>query len=997
MKVRFLLLSALVLITFLPLQAQSSVGAQIKNYLPGDGLSAKQVNAIRADGQGMLWIATTNGLNRFDGRDFVCWTSREGLRSNGLRQLHLDGNRFLWLVYEQKNKNAQKGGLQLDVFDRIEGRVVPIGNSLQVPLPFEIDQLDTFFIKDNTLVFGVSNSGWYLFEHGKGFRHLKHLAANEHWLAIRPQEIVTLSHEAGQYSINLRKPSGLIRQRIRFPERYIGQPHLLQSEGDVLTWLLRTAGDTTQLHWVQTDLQSGLFSTCMTVSVPAALANPQDWLYVEALDAYWTGCGTQGLLVNQDGEVIYQIDIAQGKMMNEGRQHCLLGNTLWQCSDEGFYQFGFFTNRFRYVLADLWPAWNCRSIAKWKDNYLFSSPAGSLLMKDLDTGDYERVARHGISSVVDKYGRWWMTAAQELIAYDIEEERLQTYELTTMNEAWSLYMDYTGNLWMSQKGLFKYDPGKQQQESVNYGDYKVLQNHTVYYFHTITPDSLLLLTTAGVFGFSPQRGILSRYWSGGAGEYYLPSNDFRHLYYDEATGIYWLATGDKGLLRWDPQTGERRIFYFDKSLVSMVHAVYADAHGHLWMSTEGGIVQFDKESHQYKIYTTRDGLLSDEFNRISHFQDDDGKLIFGSINGVLIIDPSLFRDELKKKYAVRPMVVELMKYDNNSDRLENRTEELMQTGSIDMYPDERFISLRLALQDARWNNRDTRFYYRISGLDEEWIAVDGNQLTLNKLPYGNQLLQIKAQLSNGRASQSILHIPIQVYRPFYLTVWFVLACVAVLGGIFYLFYRLQIRNIRHQQRLRTQIAADLYEDVGAMLSRMAMQAEMANYAKPDRTKPILEDILNTSRVTLDTMRDLIWSIDARYDTCSDMLLRMEEQLEEVLTPAGIGYSFDTKNAKPEQLISPQLRREVFFIFKEALDNAVKIGKPASLTIFFSYTGTHLQMIMEECHPPQSILTEQLQADSKAAFQRAMQRAERLQASLHIEVTQQGYRLKLVKK
>jgi nitrate/nitrite-specific signal transduction histidine kinase len=236
-----------------------------------------------------------------------------------------------------------------------------------------------------------------------------------------------------------------------------------------------------------------------------------------------------------------------------------------------------------------------------------------------------------------------------------------------------------------------------------------------------------------------------------------------------------------------------------------------------------------------------------------------------------------------------------------------------------------------------------------------------------------------------------------VYRPFYLTVWFILACVAVLGGVFYLFYRLQIRNIRHQQRLRTQIAADLYEDVGAMLSRMAMQAEMANYAKPDRTKPILEDILNTSRVTLDTMRDLIWSIDARYDTCSDMLLRMEEQLEEVLTPAGIGYSFDTKNAKPEQLISPQLRREVFFIFKEALDNAVKIGQAASLTIYFSYTGTHLQMIMEECYPPQSLLTEQLQADSKAAFQRAIQRAERLRASLHIEVTQQGYRLKLVKK
>lgn len=997
MKILPLLLSLLMLPACFSLQAQTSMAAQIKHYLPSDGLSAKQVNAVVADGRGLIWVATANGLNRFDGRNFKHWTTREGLRHNQISHLYMDGSRFLWLVYQKEKKSTRSAGLELEVFDVVEGKLTSVDNSLKVPLPFEMSQLDTFFIQQNVLVFGTANKGWYLFERGKGFWQPKYLAADERLLAIRPQEVITLQEEAGNYRILLRKPSGLIRQQIRFPEKYIGQPHLLGVEGDEAMWLLRPASGANELHWVRLDIQSGLFSACMQVSLPAELTNPQDWVYIPALDAYWAGHGSRGLLVDQRGEVRYQVDIARGKMMSTGRQHCFIGSTVWQCSDEGFFQFSFFTNRFRYVLADLWPAWNCRSICKWQGKYLFSSPAGSLLMEDLNAGSYKRVARHGISSLVDERGRWWMTAANQLIIYDIEKESEKTYTIQMINEAWSLYKDRTGNLWMSQKGLIKYNPHNQQQESVHYGDYEVLQNHTVYYFHTVTADSLLLLTTAGIFGFSPDRGILSRYWSGGVGKYHLPSSDFRHLYHDAVTGIYWLATGDKGLVSWNPGTGEHRVFNFDKGLVSMVHAVYADAYGHLWMSTEGGIVQFDKKNYHYKIYTTRDGLLSDEFNRISHFQDDDGKLIFGSVNGVLVIDPALFKDELKKQYNVRPVVVELMKYENISEQLENRTEDLMQTGRIVMYPDERFISLRLALQDARWNNRNTRFYYRIRDVDEEWIGVDGNQLILNKIPYGSQLLQIKAVLSNGRTSQAILHVPVDVRRPFYLTIWFLLSCFVVLGGIFYLFYHLQIKYIRQQQRLRTQIAADLYEDVGAKLSRIAMQAEMANYVQLDRSRPILEDILNISRVTLDTMRDLIWSIDARYDTCSDMLLRMEEQLEEVLTPAGISYSFDTKNARPDQLVFPQLRREVFFIFKESLENSVKIGRPASLNIVFSYSNNYLQMIIEECYPPQGFLTEQLQEEIKAAFKRTIQRADRLQATLTIEVTRQGYRLKLVKK
>ena len=993
-----LLLFVLLLLTCLRGQGQSSMAAQIKYYLPGDGLSAKQVTAVAADGRGVLWIATSHGLNRFDGHAFSHWTTKEGLGSNNIRQLYIDAGRFLWLVYEDE-KYVRRSGLPLEVFDIIEGKVVPIQQCLQASLPFTLTQLDTFFIKNDVLIFGISDGSWLLFERGKGFRNIRHLRPTERWLTIDSQTILTLSEEGGNHWINLRKPSGLLRRRIGLPSgHYIGQPHFLQQAGDVVTFLFRSKDQPEALTWLEADLQSGLVSVCMNIEVPAGLANPQDWQYIPSLDAYWAGVKSMGLLISRQGDILYQADIAQGRMVNAGRQHLLIGNTLWHCSDEGFFQFSFFYNRFRYIFADLWPKWNCRSIQKWQGKYLFSSPAGSLIKESLGGSVFQETGQNGLSSLVDaKGGYWWMAASSKLVAYNLVSGQGREYFMQDANEPWSMYMDETGSIWVSQKGLFQYNPNTQEQKNVDYGSYTMLKNHVVYHFHPLQPDSMLLLTTAGIFGFNPKKGITSRYWSGGKGRWRLPSNDFRHLYYDAGSQIYWLATGDKGLLRWDPQMQDYQVFSFNKGLTSVVHAVYPDDYGHLWLSTDGGVVQFDTLSHRYKIYTTQDGLLSDEFNRISHFKDDDGKLVFGSINGVVIIDPLLFKDELKKRYTVQPVVIEMFKYNDNSERLENCTAQLYEEQRLSMRPGERFISLRLALQDACWNNRATRFYYRIRGLDDDWIALEGNELVLNKIPYGQQLLQVKAVLSNGRESETVLNLPMRVYRPFYLTGWFIGLCVAIVGVVFYALYRMQIRYYRQQQRLRTQIAADLYEDVGAMLSRMAMQSEMATYVSPERSKPMLGEILDTSRITLDTMRDLIWSIDARYDSCGDMLLRMEEQLEEVLVPAGIAYSFDAKHAKPDLPIFPQLRREVFFIFKEALDNSVKLGQPQSISILLSYSGDALQLRMQECYASGALLDAMTIRGKQEAFHRASQRAARLHASLQIDLSDRGYLLQLLNK
>ena len=74
--------------------------------------------------------------------------------------------------------------------------------------------------------------------------------------------------------------------------------------------------------------------------------------------------------------------------------------------------------------------------------------------------------------------------------------------------------------------------------------------------------------------------------------------------------------------------------------------------------------------------------------------------------------------------------------------------------------------------------------------------MQGNQITLGRLPYGNQLLSVKVLLANGQFSPHTLAIPIQVLRPFYLTIWFILLCLGLVAAIFYGIYHYQILQYR---------------------------------------------------------------------------------------------------------------------------------------------------------------------------------------------------------
>ncbi|MEZ4921494.1 MAG: ATP-binding protein [Saprospiraceae bacterium] len=306
-----------------------------------------------------------------------------------------------------------------------------------------------------------------------------------------------------------------------------------------------------------------------------------------------------------------------------------------------------------------------------------------------------------------------------------------------------------------------------------------------------------LLTHTGMYTYRPDKGIISRYWSGGTGEYYLPVDNFRSSY-EESDGSWWLATGS-GLLYWDRNRGTHRLYTTNDGLSnSICHAVLPDSNGFLWISSDFGLMQFEKKTGRVKTYLGIDGLGMDEFNKISFFNDTlTGQFYFGGIDGIVRMDPDDFADQFKGDEGVELVLTEAILFSGETQEEENIKQVFFETGEITIHPGDRFLRLQFALTDYK-NTASIQYEYLIEGHDDVWHGGQGNALRLAGLPYGTYSLRVRSKSIAGFGTDREIQIPLNVLKPFYLQWWFLLVVLSVLAGGFLLYVRWRTQALKSQ-------------------------------------------------------------------------------------------------------------------------------------------------------------------------------------------------------
>jgi signal transduction histidine kinase len=158
-----------------------------------------------------------------------------------------------------------------------------------------------------------------------------------------------------------------------------------------------------------------------------------------------------------------------------------------------------------------------------------------------------------------------------------------------------------------------------------------------------------------------------------------------------------------------------------------------------------------------------------------------------------------------------------------------------------------------------------------------------------------------------------------------------------LAGVGVAGYRVRVARLVGVERVRSRIATDLHDDIGASLSQIAILAEVARARAgepPDgaNTSDPLDRIAETSRTLVDSMSDIVWAINPEVDSLDDLVNRMRRFIEDTIGSADVEVVFTAPDPAHTVRLGADVRREVFLILKESVNNIAKHARCRTATI-----------------------------------------------------------------
>jgi signal transduction histidine kinase/CheY-like chemotaxis protein/ligand-binding sensor domain-containing protein len=298
-------------------------------------------------------------------------------------------------------------------------------------------------------------------------------------------------------------------------------------------------------------------------------------------------------------------------------------------------------------------------------------------------------------------------------------------------------------------------------------------------------------------------GRLSNWSATDVGRRALPSNALLCMVQDPVKYNHlWIGTFGGGLCRLDKLTGQISRFGVKEGLPgNVIYGIRPDRHGNIWLSTNRGLCRFATKTLASCTYTADDGLPSDEFNQFHDVSLPDGKLIFGGLDGYTSFNPERIQED-----AFKPNVVLTgLHIDNQLVRVTDPDspiqEDINTITSVSLSNRQNFLAFDFAALQFNQPTK-TRYRYRLVGLDKNWV-YSGNYptATYTNLSPSNYTFIVNASNTSGIWSPITHQLAIAINPPFWATWWAVIGYVLLLVSAIYLYLRIRL----HRLRLKSQI------------------------------------------------------------------------------------------------------------------------------------------------------------------------------------------------
>lgn len=374
-----------------------------------------------------------------------------------------------------------------------------------------------------------------------------------------------------------------------------------------------------------------------------------------------------------------------------------------------------------------------------------------------------------------------------------------------------------------------------------------------------------------------------------------------------------------------------------------IYTLVKDKHSNVWMSTNDGIIKYNYYKNEFHSYNKKDGLVSvannDDLLYSSCVLNNNYLMFAGAKSSYIIFNPdSVGNRKIPKDVSIADL------------RLFNTflpVDSVMQSGSLNLDHNQNTITINFTVLSYGANTLS--YYYRLRGASDQWIhAVKPYAASYASLAPGDYTFEVKCMNENGIESKHITSLKINIQKAYWQTWWFIGLIVIAAFIPVYIIYKLRLRRFEEVQKIREKVARDLHDDVGSTLTSINILSEISkDKVSKDNSevKDYLSRISNTSSQMMDAMDDIVWNIKPANDTMIKIAARMREYAAAVFEPKDIAYRFVNEEKVKTVSLNMDVRRSLFLIFKETLNNISKYANANLVTIEFELKNNQLCLVI----------------------------------------------------
>jgi ligand-binding sensor domain-containing protein/signal transduction histidine kinase len=406
----------------------------------------------------------------------------------------------------------------------------------------------------------------------------------------------------------------------------------------------------------------------------------------------------------------------------------------------------------------------------------------------------------------------------------------------------------------------------------------------------------------------------------------VPAGLIRRLYLD-GQGRLWAGT-DRGLLAYTDAPAAARPAFQSLAPPELTGAdIYSfaeDAEGRLYVGTSRGVLRLDRRTGRTRLFGAADGLAPGDV--MAAWRDRSGTLWFGGPDGLsrLAVEaprpvpaPPAFIGALDVAGAPWPVAL-----------LGQR-----EVAGIPLGPGQG--RLRIAYFAA---GERLRYQYRLEGADREWSPPTAERaVTYAALRPGRYRFDVRAVTEGGLADAAMATVRFTVLPPFWRRPWFVALLGAGLMVLAYAAHRNRVARVLAVERVRTRIATDIHDDIGSSLSRIAILGELVKRdveGSHSEAGRLAGEIATSARGLLEAAGDIVWSIDPSRDELADLASRVRAFGADLLEADGIAWQVDLPEGAAHVRLDPEQRRHVFLAIKEAVHNVARHAQATRASVSF---------------------------------------------------------------